>query len=59
MLQIAIGTFIGVLRGNSMIMSIDDKSNPLVYTQKITNSIMNESSLLGNKSTTGIKSSLH
>ena len=35
------------LTGNSMIMSIDDKSNPLVYTQKITNGWMY--SLLGNK----------
>ena len=39
------------LRGNSVIMSVDDKSSPLVYTQKITNSIMDELiySLLGNK----------
>ena len=30
------------LRGSSMIMSVDDKSNPLVCTQKITNFIMDE-----------------
>ena len=57
------------LTGNSMIMSIDDKSNPLVYTQKITNGWIY--SLLGNKvpqalnlpyinvGKLGIKSSLH
>jgi len=35
------------LRGNSMTMSVDEKSNPLVYTQKITNRWIY--SFLGNK----------